>query len=163
SCRVAAAILDRATVIEGNSLAIRSLDALDELKTSSPNLWYVVSYGDLVSEFGRERRPALPFAFPYAGPIGYSVFSTLDQKSTFCLAVVRRGAQQLTMMIGDPQVRFGLVAIAFVSRNLFPISLLAMALGATVAIGAMLAARFVSSSIARVTHLALAIDPAAPQ
>jgi signal transduction histidine kinase len=40
---------------------------------------------------------------------------------------------------------------------------LTLAFTTTVAIGAMLAARFVSRSIDRVTRLALAIDPAAPQ
>jgi signal transduction histidine kinase len=164
SCRVAAAILDRATVIDqGPALTIRSTDALDDLKANSPNLWYVVSYGDLTREFGRERRPALPFAFPYTGPVGFSVFNTLDQKSTFCLAVIGRGPLQLAMMIGDPQTRFGQVVTMFVSRNIFSISLLALAFATTVALGAMLAERFVGRSIRRVAKLAAAIDPAAPQ
>jgi signal transduction histidine kinase len=51
----------------------------------------------------------------------------------------------------------------FISRNVFPFALLALGFATTVAIGAMLAARFVSRSIERVTRLALAIDPAAPQ
>jgi signal transduction histidine kinase len=164
SCRVAAAILNRATVINDRALTIRSTAALEELKSNSPKLWYVVSYGDLVGEFGGERRPALPpFVFPYTGPIGFSVFNTLDQSSSFCLAVIRRGPSQLAMMIGDPQARFGQIATMFISRNLFSIALLALAFAATVGIGAMLAARFVSRSIERVTRLALAIDPAAPQ
>ena len=66
-------------------------------------------------------------------------------------------------MIGDPQPRFGQEVATFISRNVFPFALLALGFATTVAIGAMLAARFVSRSIERVTRLALAIDPAAPQ
>lgn len=163
SCQAATAILDRATVVNGRTLTIRSTSALQGLKSSSPKLWYVVSYGDLLEEFGRERRPTLPFAFPYTGPAGFSVFNTLDKSRTFCLAVVQREASQLTMMIGDPQPGFGQELAPLISRNVFPFALLALSFATTVAIGAMLAARFVSRSIERVTRLALAIDPAAPQ
>src|SRR5262245_39781483 len=163
SCQAAAAILDRATAVDGGALTIRPIRALEELKSDSPKLWYVVSYGDMVDEFGRERRPILPFAFPYNGPAGFSAFNTPDKSRTFCLAVVQRGAALLTLMIGDLQPRFGREVATFVSRNVFPFSLLALSLAATVASGAMLAARFVSRSIERVTRLALAIDPAAPQ
>jgi signal transduction histidine kinase len=163
ACRVVAAVLDRATIVEGQNLTVRPTRALEELKADSPNLWYVVSAGDLVSEYGSERRPALPFAFPYHGPVGSSVFSTLDQKSTFCLAVVQRGALRLAMMVGEPQVRFGRMARNFLIRSIFSITLLALAFAATVAVGAALAARFVSRGIERVALRALAIDPAAPQ
>ena len=74
SCQAAAVILDRATVVDGRTLTIRPTSALEELKSGSPKLWYVVSYGDLVDEFGPERRPTLPFAFPYTGPAGFSAF-----------------------------------------------------------------------------------------
>ena len=163
SCQAAAAILDRATDVDGRTLTIRPTSALEELKAGSAKLWYVVSYGDLVDEFGPERRPPLPFAFPYAGPPGFSAFRTLDRSRTFCLAVVQREQSQLTMMIGDPQPRVGPEVETFISRNVFPFALLALGFATTVAIGAMLAARFVSRSIERVTRLALAIDPAAPQ
>ncbi|AWM02317.1 sensor histidine kinase [Bradyrhizobium amphicarpaeae] len=163
ACRVVAAVLDRATVIEGKNLTVRPTPALDELKADSPNLWYVISAGDLVSEFGSERRPALPFAFPYHGPVGSSVFNTLDQKSTFCLSVVQRGSLQLAMMVGEPRVRFGRMARNFLIRSVFSITLLALAFAATVAVGAALAARFVSRGIERVARRALAIDPSAPQ
>lgn len=163
ACRVVAAVLDRATIVEGQNLTVRPTRALEELKADSPNLWYVVSAGELVSEYGSERRPALPFAFPYHGPVGSSVFSTLDQKSTFCLAVVQRGALRLAMMVGEPQVRFGRMARNFLIRSIFSITLLALAFAATVAVGAALAARFVSRGIERVALRALAINPAAPQ
>lgn len=163
SCRVVAAILDRATVIEGKNLAVRPTPALEELKADSPNLWYVVSVGDMVSEYGSERRPALPIAFPYHGPIGSSVFNTLDQKGSFCLAVVQRGSSQLTTMVGGPQVRFHWIAASFLYRNISSILMLALAFAATVAIGSALAARFVARGIERVARRALAIDPSAPQ
>lgn len=163
ACRVVVAVLDRATMIEGGQLTVRPTPALEELKADSPKLWYVVSAGDLVSEYGSERRPALPFAFPYHGPVGSSVFSTLDQQSTFCLAVVQRGQQRLAMMVGEPQVRFGRIARNFLVRSFFSIIVLALAFAATVAAGSALAARFVSRGIERVAHRALAIDPAAPQ
>ncbi|MGT2434796.1 sensor histidine kinase [Bradyrhizobium betae] len=163
ACRVVAAILDRATVIEEKHLTIRQTPGLEELEADSPNLWYVVSAGDMISEYGSERRPALPFAFPYHGPIGSSVFNTLDQKSTFCLAVMQRGPLQLAMMVGEPQVRFGRIARSFLARSVFSIFLLALAFAATVAIGSALAARFVSRGIERVARRALAIDPSAPQ
>lgn len=163
SCQAAAAILDRATVVDGGALTIRPTGALQQLKSDSPKLWYVVSYGDMVEEFGRDRRPSLPFAFPYAGPAGFAAFNTLAKDRTFCLAVVQRGSSRLATMIGDPQPRFSQEVATFISRNVFPFGLLAVAFATTVAIGAMLAARFVARSIERVTRLALAIDPAAPQ
>ena len=162
-CQTAAAILNHATVVDpGNGLIIRSL-GLEKLRSHSPRLWYVVSYDNLVSEFGQERRPALPFSPPYAGPIGSSVLNTLDQKGSFCLAVVRRDTSRLVMMIGGAQVQFGQVAESFVLRNLFSIMLLAGAFASTVVAGAFLSARFVTRSIERVTRLALAIEPRAPQ
>jgi signal transduction histidine kinase len=162
-CQTAAAILNHATVVDpGNGLIIRSL-GLEKLRSHSPRLWYVVSYDNLVSEFGQERRPALPFSLPYAGPIGSSVLNTLDQKSSFCLTVVRRDTSKLVMMIGGAQVQFGQVAESFVLRNLFSIMLLAGAFASTVVAGTFLSARFVTRSIERVTRLALAIEPRAPQ
>jgi signal transduction histidine kinase len=163
-CQVTAAILNHATVVDpGRGLMIRSADSIEELRSNSPDLWYVVSYDNLMEEFGRERRPALPFSLPYTGPIGFSVLNTLDQKSSFCLAVVRRGTSELVMMIGGAQVRFGQIVKTFVLRNLFSIILLAIAFASTVAAGAFLSARFVARSIERVTRLALAIEPTAPQ
>jgi signal transduction histidine kinase len=163
-CQAAAAILSRATVVDpGRGLTIRSIHSIEELKSTSPDLWYVVSYDGLMAEFGRELRPALPFSLPYTGPIGFSVLNTLDQKSSFCLAVVRRGTSELVMMIGGAQVGFDQIARSFVVRNFFSVFLLAMAFASTVAAGAFLSARFVARSIERVTRLALAIEPTAPQ
>lgn len=163
-CRVAAAILERATVIEkGRVLKVSDTGAVAELKANSPDLWYVISYETLVNEYGRDRRPLLPFALPYGGPTGFSVLYALDQRSVFCLAVMRRGALELSMAIGGAQVPFGHIAASFLSRNFLPIGLMALAFAATVAIGALLAARFVGRSMERVTRLALSIDPAAPQ
>jgi signal transduction histidine kinase len=162
-CQTAAAILNHATVVDpGHRLIIRSTD-IEGLRSHSPRLWYVVSYDNLMSEFGRERRPALPFSLPYAGPIGLSVLNTLDQKSSFCLAVVRRDTSKLIMMIGGAQVHFGQIAESFILRNLFSVILLAVAFASTVAAGAFLSARFVARSIERVTRLALAIEPTTPQ
>ena len=163
-CQVASAILNRATVVDpGRDLTINSSSSIEALRSNSPNLWYVVSYDKLMNEFGREHRPALPFPLPYTGPIGFSVLNTLDQKSSFCLAVVRRGASELVMMIGGAQVGFDQIARSFVLRNLFSVLLLAIAFASTVAAGAFLSARFVARSIERVTKLALAIEPRAPQ
>jgi signal transduction histidine kinase len=163
-CRVAAAILERATVIEqGRVLTVRDTNAVTELKANSPDLWYVISYETLVNEYGRDRRPPLPFALPYGGPTGISALYALDQRSVFCLAVMRRGDLELSMAIGGAQVPFSHITTAFLTRNFFPIGLMALAFAATVAIGALLAARFVGRSMERVTRLALSIDPAAPQ
>ena len=163
-CQAAAAIINRATVVDsGRELTIHSTDGIQELKSASPNLWYVVSYDNLTNDFGRELRPALPFSLPYTGPIGFSILNTRDQKSSFCLAVVRRGTSELVMMIGGAQVGLGQIARSFVLRNLFPVFLLAIAFASTVAAGAFLSARFVARSIERVTKLALAIEPTAPQ
>lgn len=163
-CQVAATILyDAAVVDPGRALTIRSTRRMEELKANSPNLWYVVSHEKLISEFAPERRPALPLALPYAGPIGFSVLNSLDQKSTFCLAVVYWGPSDLVMMIGGARVSFGQIARAYIARNLFPLSILAFAFAAMVTIGAWLSGRFVTRGIERVTRRALAIDPAAPQ
>ncbi len=110
-CQVAAAILNRATVVDSDrELIVRSIHSLEELISNSPGLWYIVSQGNLTSEFGAERRPDLPFSLPYTGPIGFSILNTVDQKSTFCLAVVQRGASQLVMMLGGAQARYGQIA-----------------------------------------------------
>jgi hypothetical protein len=51
-CQAAAAILNRATVVDpSHGLTIRSTDSIGELKSTSPNLWYVVSYDGLMTEF----------------------------------------------------------------------------------------------------------------
>src|ERR1700730_14899365 len=161
-CQVAAAILNRATVVDpSHGMIILSTDSMLPIMFTSPNLWYVVSYDGLMTEFRRELRPALPFSLPYTGPIGFSVLNTLDQKSSFCLAVVRRGASELVMMIGGAQVGFDQIARSFVVRNFFSVLLLAIAFASTVATGAFLSARFVARSIERVTRLALAIEPPA--
>ncbi len=136
---------------------------MEELKANSPNLWYVVSHEKLISEFAPERRPALPFALPYTGPIGFSVLNSLDQNSTFCLAVVYWGPSDLVMMIGGAHVSLGQIATAYIVRNFVPLLILAFAFAAMVTIGAILSGRFVARGIERVTRRALAIDPAAPQ
>src|ERR1700741_5150469 len=61
------------------------------------------------------------------------------------------------------QVYFHQIAETFVVRNLVPIILMAVGFASTVAAGAFLSARFVNRSIERVTRLALAIEPRAPQ
>jgi len=163
-CRVAAGILERATAIDkGRVLTVDDTSAVRALKANSPDLWYVISYETLVNEYGRDRRPPLPFALPYGGPTGFSVLYALDQKSVFCLAVMRRGNLELSMAIGGAQAPFSHIAASFLSRNFLPIGLMALAFATTVAIGALLAARFVGRSMERVTKLALSIDPAAPQ
>jgi signal transduction histidine kinase len=163
-CQGAAAVLYHAAVVDPDrGLIIRSTEGLEDLKSASPDLWYLVSYDNLVNEFGRELRPALPFSLPYTGPIGLSVLNTLDQKSTFCLVVVQRGTSELVMMIGGAHVRLSQIAKSFILRNHLEVFLLAMAFASTVAIGAFLSARFVARSIERVTRLALAIEPTAPQ
>ena len=163
-CRVAAGILERATVVaRGRVLTVDDTSAVRTLKANSPDLWYVISYETLINEYGRDRRPPLPFALPYGGPTGFSVLYALDQKSVFCLAVMRRGDLELSMAIGGAQIPSSHIAAAFLSRSFVPIGLMALAFAATAAIGALLAARFVGRSMERVTRLALAIDPAAPQ
>jgi signal transduction histidine kinase len=163
-CKVAATILyDAASVDPGRTLMIRSTGRLQELKSNSPNLWYVVSHEKLINEFASQRRPALPFPLPYNGPIGVSVLNTLDQNSTFCLAVIPWGPSNLVMMIGEAQVRFGQIVRSFMARNFFPLALVAFAFASTVAIGAVLSGRFMARGIERVTKRALAIDPASPQ
>jgi signal transduction histidine kinase len=163
-CHVAADILyDAAVVDPDHAVIIGPSRRVDELKFNSPNLWYIVSYENLTSEFGRERRPALPFSLPYTGPKGFSVLNTLDQNSSFCLAVIPWGPSDIVMMIGEAQVSFDQVLRSFVGRNIFPLALVAFAFAATVTIGALLSGRFVARGIERVTRRALAIDPAAPQ
>jgi signal transduction histidine kinase len=163
-CRVAAGILYDAAVVEpGHALTIRPTHRVEELKSISPNLWYVVSYEKMITEFGAEHRPALPFSLPYGGPTGFSVLNTLDQNSTFCLAVIPWGPSDLVMMVGGAQVRFGQMLISFVGRNIFPLFLVALAFASMVMIGTWLSGRFVGRGIDRVTRRALAIDPSAPQ
>jgi signal transduction histidine kinase len=163
-CRVAAGILYDAVVVDpDHALTIRSTRGIEKLKSFSPNLWYVVSYEKLITEFGGEHRPALPFSLPYRGPTGFSVLNTLDQNATFCLAVIPWGPSDLVMMVGGAQVRFGQMLMSFVGRNIFPLSLVALAFALMVLIGAWLSGRFVARGIDRVTRRALAIDPSAPK
>lgn len=163
-CQTAAAILEDATAVDaGRRLTIHSTQKLDELISNSPDLWYVVSNGALTNEYGSDRRPELPFTLPYNGPFGFSTLSSPDQKSIFCLAVVRNGSDRLVIMIGNAQIGIVQIARSIVLRSRLPILLAALAFALTVTLGVLLSSRFVSRSIARVTKLALAIDPAAPQ
>lgn len=166
ACFAAAQILGHATKFEpGDQLAVSSA-SLDKLKFASPDLWYVVSYDGLTNEFGSQRKPPLPVSLPYIGPMGLSVLRTLDGKSTFCMAVghaAHNGASGLVMMIGGAQIHPGLIVTSFILKELRVISLYALGFVLIVALGAFLAARSVARSIERVTKLALAIDPAAPQ
>src|SRR5260370_34549839 len=112
-----------------------------------------------MSEFGQDRRPDLPFSLPYAGPIGSSVLNPLDQKSSFCVAVVKRDTAKLVMMIGGAQVQFGQVAESVVLRNLFWIILLAVAFASAAVAGAFLYERFVSGRIEPRARLVRRIAP----
>lgn len=163
-CRVAADILyDAAVVDPGRSLTLRPTRRIEAMKANSPKLWYVVSHERLINEFAGDRRPALPVALPYAGPIGFSVLATQDQNSTFCLAVIPWGPSNLVMMIGGAEVRFGEVMRSYAVHNIFPLAIISLAFALTVTIGAILSGRFVTRGIERVTRRALAIDPSAPQ
>jgi len=164
SCQAVTTILDRATVIDPvRGLSVRSTDDLDELRSGSPNVWYVVSYDGVMIEFGRERRPPLPFSLPYNGPIGRSLVKTLNQQSSFCLNIVQSGAFELVVMVGGAEVGIGDIAKAFVLRNRLDLLLMVVSFAAVVATGVFLSARFVARSIGRVTRLALAIEPTAPR
>ncbi|NEV02390.1 HAMP domain-containing histidine kinase [Bradyrhizobium sp. UFLA 03-164] len=165
ACFAAAYVLGRATEVNpGDRLTVRPTARLEELKSQSPDLWYVVAYGDVTSEFGRERRPPLPVSLPFVGPSGLSMLKSLDQNSSFCMVVMHTGhVPELVMMIGNAHVRPDQIAMWFILKNLLEISLYAAGYVLIVAIGVFLAARFVARSIERVTKLALAIDPAAPQ
>jgi len=73
-CQAAAAILSDATLVDpGHAPTVRSTRYVEEFKSNNPDLWYVVSDAGLTTEFGSERRPALPIRLPYSGPIGLSV------------------------------------------------------------------------------------------
>src|SRR3984893_10431032 len=49
-CQAAAAILDHATVVDTDrGLITRSSEGLEELKSASPDLWYLVSYDNLIN------------------------------------------------------------------------------------------------------------------
>ena len=64
-CQAAAAILIRATAVDpGRALTVRSTRSIDELKSNSPNLWYVVSYARY------SHRPEARGARPIQWPIG---------------------------------------------------------------------------------------------
>jgi signal transduction histidine kinase len=161
-CQAAAAVLSRAAIVNAREgLSVRPTGDFDELRSDSPDLWYVISFDGLITEYGRDRRPALPFALPYTGPVGLSLLNASDQKSPFCLDVVSRGASKLVMIVGGARVGFRQTVKSFILRNLFTIAMLAAAFAATVAAGACLSAFIVGRSIDRVTAAALAIDPAA--
>ena len=163
-CEVVTDILDRATVVQpGQSLGIRATRDLKELWASSPGLWYMVAFKGLTAEFGPERRPVLPIALPYSGPFGRSVINTVDQSVPVCLTVLPRDDAELVVMVRGEQVAFHQYAKTFVRRNGSSLLLIALAFALIVALGAFLSARFVARSIERVTRLALAIEPTAPQ
>jgi signal transduction histidine kinase len=162
-CQAAAAVLSRASIVNpGEGLSVRSTHDFSELKVDSPDLWYVISFDGLTTEFGRDSRPPLPFTLPYTGPVGLSLLNAGDQKSPFCLDVVARDASKLVIIVGGVRASFRQTAKSFILRNLFTIAMLAVAFAATVAAGASLSAFIVGRSIDRVTAAALAIDPAAP-
>ncbi len=163
-CEAAGDIVRRATEIDPvRGLTTRSTDDIDELRAGSPSLWYVISYDRFMVEFAPDQRPQLPFALPYTGPIGRSYVKAADEKNTFCVDVVPQGASELVVLVGNARIDFAAFMKAFVERNSTPVAMIAVAFAAIVAAGAFLSAQFVSSSIARVTRLALSIEPTAPQ
>lgn len=162
-CELASRILNNAVVVEpGRALTVRPTTDLERLKSTSPNLWYVVSYDGLAAEFGTFYRPALPFSLPYTGPAGLSILAAADQSRTLCLDIKPRGHSFLSVVVGGAQSGFRQSAMSFVMRNISSILMLALAFAATVGISALLAANIVARSIGRVTALALAIEPSSP-
>lgn len=163
-CEAATEILTRAAMVDaGGHLAVRPTDDLKEFEADSPSLWYTVSHAGRIVEFAPERRPGLPFALDHTGPIGRSLVDTLDQNSSFCVEIEQREASKLVVMVGGASLSFAQFAKSFILRNRSPVLALAVAFAAIVAAGAILSASFVARSIERVTKLALAIEPSAPQ
>ncbi len=163
-CQAATEILTEDLLVASDQrLGIKTTTEVERLQSTSPNLWYLVSFKGTMTEFGRERRPALPFSLPYNGPKGRSLIMAADQSRAFCLDVLARDGADLVVMVGGANIDGRQLAKTFVLRNLSSLLLVAFGFALIVALGTFLSARFVARSIERVTRLALAIEPTAPQ
>ena len=163
-CETATAFVANAVAYDASgSLIVRSTASLRGLAARGHDFWYVVSQAGHVVESDPGHRPDLPFALNYSGPIGRSIVDTAGRKGSFCLDVKQVGASKLVVMVSGAHVTFWQFAKVFISRQAASVLFIAVGFAALAALGAALSSRFVGRSIARVTRLALAIDPTAPR
>lgn len=133
------------------------------LSANSPGLWFAASRGAERYEFSPERRPQLPFEL---GPSG-STTAVLANHGTghvICFEQIRTmAAEPLVLTVAGAQPSLAMSVMDFFKSASSPLAMVALAFAAVVAAGVFFAGRFVRLSIARVTRMAVAIDPAAPQ
>ncbi|ETR79224.1 histidine kinase [Afipia sp. P52-10] len=166
-CRAAVSIVAK-TMTQASgpnaSLIFSETDDFSALNASSPELWFAASKGAEVFEFNRDRRPQLPFEVPYQGSATRAIFANANAEQTVCLDVVETPASGLVLTVAGAQPTFGMsLKHRFSTVMMVSLAIVGSAFAAIVAIGVFLAGRFVKRSIARVTKMAIAIDPAAPQ
>ena len=167
SCEAALSIISETlTPAQGSDppLAFAPTHDFNELHASSPALWFVASVGTQFFEFNRAQRPVIPEQIPYFGPITRATLNAIDTGLPTCLEVIKLAdTTRVVFMIAGARPSLGLSVRAFISNELPTIVMVGGAFAAIVAAGVFLAARFVQHSIARVTKMALSINPSAPQ
>ncbi|MDB5561161.1 MAG: sensor histidine kinase [Hyphomicrobiales bacterium] len=139
-------------------------DSIAELKRHNPQLWYMVSVGTRFVEYNAQYRPELPFSLPYSGPFTAAVLDDGRAGKFACLtSLAIPGHPSATLILSGGRLWPSARAQFFFADNWPVLSFIALAFAAVVAFGVLLAARYVKTSLARVTELAKSVDPSAPQ
>jgi signal transduction histidine kinase len=145
-------------------LVFTPTDDFSRIRATSPDFWFIASNGTMTFEFNRDQRPAVPLEIPYHGPITRAILRTTTSSPPICLQEISlTGADRFVVMAAGAEPNLSLSITSFIVDELPTIAMVGVAFAAIVAAGVLLAARFVAHSISRVTSMALAIDPAAPQ
>jgi hypothetical protein len=164
-CETAASIVFSALQQAPNQLLMfKPTESFQNLERDSPSLWFVASASENFLEFNRDRRPVLPLKVPYAGPITRATLLATGTGLPVCLDTQERPGQvHVVVMIGGAKPGLALSLISSIESEVATIGMVGGAIAAFVAAGVFLAAGFVRHNLSRVTRIALAINPPAPQ
>lgn len=166
-CRLAISIVSK-TLTRGpepdSPLIFSATDRFSVLHGSSPQLWFTASSGADFYEFHPDRRPQLAFEISHENPATKATLSNINTGQTLCHEEIKTSAVgRLVLTVAGAQPSFGMSIADFFKRAFPSLVMVGAAFAAIVATGVFFAGRFVGYSIERVTKMAVAIDPAAPQ
>lgn len=163
-CLTTSQILREALTIEPNGdLSVRQTGEMRNIGSGGGDFWYAIFSGGKSVESDPARRPQLPFGFSPEQASAAANSRTVDPARSVCLDIQHIGDREVILMASKADVTFWQFTVSFLTRAAFELSVVGIGFAALAAAGTMMAVHFVERSILRVTRLALAIDPKAPQ
>ena len=166
-CRTAISIISQGLTrapTPASHLVFSEAGEFSALSARSADLWFAAWSGADSFEFNRDRRPRLPFEISGGGISTKSAVMTVGAGQVLCLEEINRPAEEpFILMIANARPSIAMTMREFLKRGFPVIAMVGIAFATIVVVGVYLAGRFVRVAIARVTKMALAIDPAAPQ